>query len=136
MRSSLIAALFFLAAPAAAQTADTAPADAEAAAPVVSVTLSNFDFTPKTVEMPASAPVVLHLVNSGSGGHNFAAPKFFKAAQVSPEDAAKVKGGKIELKKGESADIHLTTPAAGEYELHCSHFMHTAFGMKGKIVVG
>ena len=50
-------------------------------------------------------------------------------------DQAKISKGTVELKKGETADIRLVAPAPGTYKLHCSHFLHTSFGMTGEIVV-
>lgn len=97
------------------------------APPRVEITLSNFKFAPDVIRLKAGQPVILHFVNEGSGGHNFAAPEFFKGV-------AGVKGGKIELAKGESRDVAVT-PRAGTYPVKCTHFLHTSFGMKGSIVV-
>src|SRR5215207_6270873 len=83
MRLRLLA-LIFAALPAAAgaQAPDWAHAQR------VEVQLSNFAFTPSTLHLRAGRPVILHLVNSGSGGHDFTAPKFFAAAQMRPQDRA------------------------------------------------
>jgi plastocyanin len=93
----------------------------------VEITLSNFKFSPEVIRLKAGQPVTLHFVNDGSGGHNFAAPEFFKGV-------AGVKGGRIELAKGENRDVNVT-PRAGTYAVRCTHFLHTSFGMKGSIVV-
>lgn len=100
----------------------------------IDVELSNFDFTPKTLTLRHGQPYRLRLVNRGSGGHNFSAPAFFKAATIAPDDAAAVAKGAIELAKGESRDVRLI-PAAGRYKLKCAHFLHSGFGMKGEILV-
>ena len=97
----------------------------------VEVQLSSFDFAPQTIRLKAGEPVVLHLVNSGSGGHNFAAPEFFAAAGAV---SGPVQGGKIEVAGHQSADVRLT-PARGTYRLRCTHTLHSSFGMKGSIVV-
>jgi uncharacterized cupredoxin-like copper-binding protein len=119
------AALLALAGPAAAQTGPER----------VEIGLSNFKFTPSTIMLQHGHPYVLHFANTAKGGHDFSAKAFFDAAAVAPEDRAAVAKGEIELQGGQSADIHLTAPAAGTYEAHCSHFMHSTFGMTGKIVV-
>jgi len=75
--------------------------------------------------------VVLHLVNSSRGGHNFAAPEFFSAASGV---SGPVSGGKVELRGHQTVDVRVT-PARGHYRLRCTHTMHTAFGMSGEIVV-
>ena len=114
--------------------ASAAPAADWSQALQVNVELSNFDFSPKTLNLHHGQPYRLHLTNRGSGGHNFSAPAFFKAATIAPQDAAAIVKGGIDLDKGESRDV-LIIPASGQYKLKCTHFMHTMFGMKGSIVV-
>jgi plastocyanin len=75
--------------------------------------------------------VVLHLVNSARGGHNFAAPEFFAAASGI---SGPVANGKVEVHGNQSVDVQVT-PARGHYHLRCTHTMHTAFGMSGEIDV-
>ena len=104
---------------------------AQPAAQSVEIDLSNFDFTPSTIRLRAGEPVVLHLVNTAHGGHNFAAPEFFAAASGV---SGPVTDGKVELHGEQSVDVHVT-PARGHYHLRCTHTMHTAFGMSGEIEV-
>ncbi|MES2442915.1 MAG: plastocyanin/azurin family copper-binding protein [Pseudomonadota bacterium] len=99
----------------------------------VDVAMANFSFTPATIHFRHGQPYLLHL--SSSGGHAFAAKAFFAAATIPAADRAKIKGGKIELDGGASVDIHLTAPAPGTYPVSCTHFLHTSFGMTGKIIV-
>jgi uncharacterized cupredoxin-like copper-binding protein len=100
----------------------------------VEVKLSSFAFTPSTLHLRAGQPVILHLVNSGSGGHDFTAPGFFAASQVRPQDRATAGKGRVELRGRQSADIALV-PRAGRYPLKCSHAFHKTFGMSGQILV-
>ena len=104
---------------------------AQPAASTGEIRLSNFDFTPSTIHLHAGQPVVLHLVNTAHGGHNFAAPEFFAAASGV---SGPVTAGKVELHGNQSVDVHVT-PARGHYHLRCTHTMHTAFGMTGEIDV-
>jgi plastocyanin len=97
----------------------------------VEIRLSSFDFTPSTIRLAAGRPVVLHLVNTGGGGHNFAAPEFFAAATGVQ---GPVQRGRVEVAGRQSVDIRLT-PARGTYRLRCTHTLHTSFGMTGRIVV-
>jgi uncharacterized cupredoxin-like copper-binding protein len=97
----------------------------------VEIDLSNFDFTPNAIRLRAGEPIVLHLVNTAHGGHNFAAPEFFAAAAGV---SGPVTDGKVELHGNQTVDIRLT-PARGQYHLRCTHTMHTAFGMTGEIDV-
>ena len=106
--------------------------DAPAAAPqTVEVRLSNFSFTPEAIALTAGRPVTLHLVNSGGGGHNFAAPQFFAA---STNVSGPVHEGAVEVPGHQSVDITLT-PSPGSYRLRCTHTLHSTFGMHGTITV-
>ena len=107
------------------------PAAAAAQPRTVEIRLSSFDFTPSTIHVTAGQPVVLHLVNSSGGGHNFAAPQFFAAARAV---SGPVRDGKVEVSGHQSVDIMLT-PARGNYRLRCTHTLHSTFGMTGQIVV-
>jgi uncharacterized cupredoxin-like copper-binding protein len=119
----------------------TAPADGSAPAPdwygaqTIAVRLSNFSFAPAEIELRRGTAYRLHLVNAASGGHDFAAARFFAASEIALQDRARIDGGRVELDGGQSADIRLVPLTAGTYRLHCSHFMHTTFGMKGTIIV-
>lgn len=111
-----------------------APASADSAKRV-DITLANFSFTPSAIALKAGQPVTLHLENRGSGGHDFTAPQFFKAAAMDAATRAKLgKKGRIDLSAGESADVTLT-PKAGTYKVKCGHFLHAGFGMTGTIIV-
>lgn len=98
----------------------------------VEVKLDSFSFTPSTIHLHAGQPVVLHLVNVSSGGHDFAAKEFFASASMRDPGAAP--DGRVELGKHESRDIALV-PRAGRYPLKCTHAFHKMFGMSGEIVV-
>ena len=100
----------------------------------VDVELSSFDFTPSTLHLKAGRPVILHLVNTASGGHDFAAPAFFAAAQLRPRDRPALAKGRVEVRGGQSRDVALV-PRAGRYPLKCSHAFHKTFGMTGRILV-
>src|ERR1051325_105335 len=108
------------------------PAAAAAQAPrTVEVRLSSFAFATGETHLRAGEPVVLHLVNPGRGGHNFAAPEFFAAARAV---SGPVDHGKVEVGSRASADVRLT-PARGRYRLRCTPTVHNAFGLTGEIGV-
>lgn len=121
---------------AAAALALTVPVFAAEQAEKVTVVLANFSYTPADLHLKSGRNMAIHFVNKGSGGHDFTAPEFFAAATMDAANRAKVSGaeGRVSLGKGESIDVMLT-PGAGTYKVHCSHFMHSSLGMKGKIVV-
>ncbi|GAA4826304.1 hypothetical protein GCM10023232_25400 [Sphingosinicella ginsenosidimutans] len=125
---SFLPLILVLAAPAAAQP------DAGDAL-TVEVHLSSFSFDPSAVRVPHGRSVDLRLVNTGNGGHNFSAPQFFAAATVAPADAARIRRGAVEVPGHGTVDIHLVAPAAGHYDLRCTHPLHAAFGMRGAVEV-
>ena len=110
------------------------PADWQTA-PHIRVELSNFHFVPENIVLEHGRAYVLDIVNVASGGHNFAAPDFFRAAQVVPEDARLIEKGVIEVDGHSQRAIHITAPPAGHFALRCSHFLHSGFGMKGELDV-
>ena len=104
-------------------------------AQTVDVELSSFKFTPAALSFARGVPYRLHLTNTSSGGHDFAAKELFAASTIDPEDEAKLKNGEVGLKSGQSADIRLVANTAGNYPFRCTHFMHSSFGMTGTVVV-
>ena len=137
MRNLVLSALIILGtattAAAVAQGADQAQVMSETVAQprMVEVDLSNFAFGPKTIQLQGGVPIVLKLVNTASGGHNFSAPQLFAAARGV---SGPVRRGAVEVPGHQSVDIRLT-PARGSYRLRCTHTLHTAFGMTGTITV-
>jgi uncharacterized cupredoxin-like copper-binding protein len=101
----------------------------------IDIAMANFNFTPSRIVLHHGDAYILHFTNAAKGGHNFMAKSFFSAAKVAPGDAARTIKGVVELDGGQSTDIRLIAPAAAIYEVHCSHFLHQSFGMKGEIAV-
>lgn len=104
-------------------------------AETLTIQFSNFQFTPSSVHLKQGQAYDLKFENVASGGHDLAAKEFFAAATIMDADRAKVSDGKVSLGGGQSIDVHLVAPAAGTYKAHCTHFMHSSFGMTGEIVV-
>lgn len=102
---------------------------------LVSVELSNFEYTPSDLVFQHGRTYRLRLVNTSSGDHDFSARDFFAASKVAVEDQAKVDDGEVDVLEGETVEIILTPVERGTYDLHCSHFMHGIFGMRGSITV-
>jgi len=109
----------------------TLAAAAQAAPPVVTIGVSSYKFAPNPIHLKAGQPVTLTFVNQGGHGHDFTAKEFFAASAVS---AGAAPGGKIELEGNQTKSITLT-PRAGTYPAHCSHFLHSSWGMTDQIVV-
>jgi uncharacterized cupredoxin-like copper-binding protein len=101
----------------------------------ISISLTNYAFAPSALNLKAGMTYHMHFINSGSKDHNFSAPEFFAAAQVAPEDQAKVDKGLVALEGGQSLDITVTPDRPGTFAVECTHFMHRMMGMHGSIVV-
>ena len=112
----------------------TVAAQSRTRAQPIDVILTDFAFTPQRLHLRQGQAYRLRFVNRGSGGHNFSAPAFFAAARIDPADAGAVAGGKIELGGNQSRTLRLV-PAAGNYAVTCTHFLHAGFGMVGSITV-
>jgi len=107
---------------------------AQSATPI-SVTLTNYAFTPDALNLKSGATYQIHFINSGSKDHNFSAPEFFAASQIAADDQSKVNKGLVALASGQSVDITVTPGQPGTFAVECTHFMHKMMGMHGNIVV-
>jgi uncharacterized cupredoxin-like copper-binding protein len=105
------------------------------AARAVDVELSSFAFAPETIELEAGKNYILRLNNISGGGHSFGAPTFFAAVTVAADDQRRITKGRIEIPAGETVEIRFKTGRAGEFKLKCTHFLHSGFGMNGRILV-
>jgi uncharacterized cupredoxin-like copper-binding protein len=110
-------------APAAAQTGEA-----------ITISLTDYAFTPSSLELKAGTLYRLHFTNGGSKDHDFTAPEFFVASQIAADDQAKVKRGTVAIDKGQEIEV-VVTPVAGSYPFTCTHFMHKMMGMHGTITV-
>lgn len=106
-----------------------APAAAQPAQYVVQV--YSFGFAPQPIHLAAGRPVTLTFANSSGSSHDFTAVAFFGRSRLI---AGAAPGGRVELGPHETRTITLI-PAAGSYEAHCSHFLHTQMGMSDTIIV-
>ena len=128
----LIPALFLVALGATTSAAQTP--DWSQAKPLT-IELSSFKFTPATATLQRGTAYRLHLVNTSSGGHDFVAKELFAGSIVAPEDRAKITNGGVDVDGGGSVDVRLVPNKTGSFKVHCSHFMHSTFGMTGTITV-
>ena len=100
---------------------------------IIEVQLKNYEFAPSTLHLQRGAPVVLRLVET-AGSHSFAAPELLAASTLDSATAQLVHNGKVEVGEG-GVELRFTPNTPGTYPFHCTHFMHTSFGMKGTAVV-
>ena len=95
------------------------------------ITVWSFGFAPHPIQLAAGRPVTLMFVNRSGSSHDFTASAFFANSVIS---AGAAPDGEIELRGHQTKSITLT-PRRGTYPAHCSHFLHSTFGMKDVIVV-
>lgn len=112
-----------------------APALAAGDAQTIQIQMSNYDFAPSTLQLHANTAYRLRLTNASHSGHSFDAPQLFAASSIEPADQAKVVDGDIEVGGGTTVEVNFTPTRAGSYKFRCSHFLHSAFGMKGEAIV-
>ena len=102
----------------------------------LTVSMTNYAFTPGTLNLKAGQTYRIHFSNDANKSHDFAAHEFFQSSIIAPQDRSKLEDGEeVELEGGQALDITLTPNRAGTYRVTCTHFMHSMLGMNGKIVV-
>jgi uncharacterized cupredoxin-like copper-binding protein len=99
----------------------------------LTVTTTEYRFTPNKLVFKRGGAYRLHLENHGKETHEFTAPEFFKAVEIgdpAPLDPDRVE---IVIHPGEAKDLDFVAKTAGRYKLRCSD--HDWAGMTGRIVV-
>jgi uncharacterized cupredoxin-like copper-binding protein len=108
-----------------------------AASTDLSVTFTDFHFTPDTFTVPAGKEINLTAVNAGAVEHEFVIFKLGKTAgdKFDDEDKENIYW-EVKTLPGESKSVTFTSPAeVGEYYLVCGIPGHLEAGMTGKLIV-
>lgn len=113
-------------------------ASAEAAvdwsqAQTITMTETEYRFTPKKLTFRLGVPYRLHLENRGRELHEFTAPSFVRSAEIHNPEVLNADRTEIVLKPGEAKDLYFVAKAAGRYRFICAD--HDWAGMTGKITV-
>jgi plastocyanin len=102
----------------------------------VEIRLTDFAYTPATLDLQHGRPYRLRIINeSKTSAHNVYAPDFFKAATVRTPDSEAARSGMVELVAGQSEDVVVVPNEPGVYRMRCTHYLHTTLGMKARIIV-
>lgn len=101
------------------------------AAPVQSIAMYSYGYSPDPIVLTAGKAVTLNFVNRSGGGHDFTAKKFFRSARII---SGNVPDGEVDLSGGRSTSVTLV-PVKGRYKVHCGRPFHKMLGMSGDIVV-
>jgi uncharacterized cupredoxin-like copper-binding protein len=106
----------------------------------VTVTMTEYAFSPSPIVLKEGVPTRLVLKNAGKEAHYFVAEQFFRGIAT-----RKVQGSDGEIKApyftavevypGKMLEWFLVPAQKGEYELLCTVKGHAGHGMKGKIEV-
>lgn len=109
-------------------------------AETVTVTLSEFYFSPASLTFRANVPYRFRIANRGIAAHNFVSQTFFKAIAI---QRMKTPQGDIDMPylksiavaPGTEKEVFFVPVKKGEYDLECTAPLHRLFGMVGKIAV-
>ena len=134
LRTRIVAIALALAPAVAIAQPMASPAESANATPLV-VGLSSYEFKPDQITLVRGTTYRLHLTNTSGKSHNFSAPQLFAASSIASADRAKVEDGEIEVDGGQTVDVVFVPMTPGEYDIRCTHFLHSAFGMHAKVIV-
>ena len=104
----------------------------------IDIAMTDDGFVPADVTLRRGAPYVLRVVNRSSKGHNLEQKAFFRLAAVAPEDEGWTRDGRISLRPGESAIVHLRAPLSrpgGTFEFSSTVLGDAGRGYKGVFVM-
>jgi plastocyanin len=101
----------------------------------ISISLTNFAFTPQQVTLEHGSTYRFHFVNDSSSNHNFSAPELFDAVTIAPDDQSKVVDGSVDVPSRTSVDVKIVPNAPGSYEVRCTHLLHAMFGMTAAVAI-
>jgi plastocyanin len=100
----------------------------------IDVRVSSFRFNPAEIQLHHGHRYVRHFTNESAGSH-VRGQAILSGGDDGFRDPGLLSNGSVELRGRKDATLVVVAPAPGEYEFHCSHFLHRSLGMSGKIVV-
>ena len=103
----------------------------------IDLTMTDFQFTPNSVTIPAGQEIALHVANTGAVAHEFVIFKLgTDAGDEFDEGDQQNVYWKVEALPGQSATLTFTAPTEpGEYSVVCGIPGHIMAGMVGKLTV-
>jgi uncharacterized cupredoxin-like copper-binding protein len=104
----------------------------------VSVTITDFTFTPNTFTVPAGEPISFSASNNGAVLHDFIIMKlgYEVKEQFGDADRANIYWQKENIQPGDSVTDTFTAPGEpGEYQIICGIAGHFQAGMAAKLIV-
>jgi plastocyanin len=125
-RLSILAAIGLLALAPAAWTR-------ERKAETVTVVGTDYVFTPNHLVFRVGSVYRLRFENRGKELHEFTAPAFLKAVEISNREVLNLEGTEIVAEPGQAKDLYFVPRQAGRFPFACAD--HDWAGMTGDIVV-
>ena len=105
----------------------------ERKAETVTLVGTDYVFTPNHLVFRVGSAYRLHVENRGKDLHEFTAPAFLKAVEISNPEVLNQAGTEIVVEPGQARDLYFVPRQAGRFPFVCAD--HDWAGMTGDIVV-
>jgi uncharacterized cupredoxin-like copper-binding protein len=105
----------------------------ERKAETVTVVGTDYVFTPNHLVFRVGSAYRLRFENRGKDLHEFTAPAFLKAVEISNPEVLNQEGTEIVVEPGQAKDLYFVPRQAGRFPFVCAD--HDWAGMTGDIVV-
>ncbi len=99
----------------------------------VTLTATNYQFTPDRLTLKRATAYRLHIDNRGSEMHEFSAPELFKTSEIEDPGVLNADKTEVAVHPGEAKDLIFMPQQAGHYAFRCPD--HDWAGMTGEITV-
>ena len=106
---------------------------AERKAETVIVVGTDYVFTPNHLVFRVGSAYRLRFENRGKDLHEFTAPAFLKAIEISNREVLNQEGTEIVVEPGQAKDLYFVPRQAGRFPFACAD--HDWAGMTGDIVI-
>lgn len=100
---------------------------------LVTVTMTDYEFTPRRLVFRHGVPTRLHVVNDGTAIHDFTAPDFFKTIDLRDPGVMGSSGIGIPVNPHQQKDVEFIARMRGHFGLICAD--HDWAGMTADILV-
>jgi len=113
----------------------------EAVNVTLAVALSEFEFDPEALELPAGQLTSITITNDGSTEHDFTIKRlegevaFRLSGEPPSNDRSDGADVHVALRPGTSAELRIRAAEPGEYELYCAVSGHRRAGMRTTLTV-
>ena len=105
----------------------------ERKAETVTLVGTDYVFTPNHLVFRVGSAYRLHVENRGKDLHEFTAPAFLKAVEISNPGVLNQEGTEIVVEPGQAKDLYFVPRQAGRFPFVCAD--HDWAGMTGDIVI-